>query len=203
MKRYALHLLLAINTALLIFLAWMWIAPDGSIRNVRWEAPAPHRTDFASMLSALPGVTNADTTQFIAMLDRPLFSFTRRPPPPPPPPKAPDEVQVDNLSTARLSGVFAGDGAGGIIIEVAGKQRRARLNDDVDGWTLQSINGRNVTFVKNGQSRVLQLPRAAVTAYTGMAPAAPVGAPTSINRGAGQPPVRSAPPRATFGGRSQ
>ncbi|WCM89171.1 hypothetical protein [Acidovorax sp. NCPPB 3576] len=202
MKRYALHLLLLANAALLILLAWMWVAPDGSVRNVHWQEPTPHRTDFAAMLPALPGVTNADTGQFIAMLDRPLFAFTRRPPPPPPPPKAAEEVQVDNLSTARLSGVFVGDGAGGIIIEVAGKHRRARLNDNIEGWTLQSINGRNVTFIKGDQSRVLQLPRAAVTSYTGMAPAAPVGAPTSIGRGAVQPPARSAPPRATFGGRS-
>jgi len=195
MKRYALHLLLLINAGLFIFLAWMWIGLDGSIRNVHWQAPEPHRTDFAAMLPALPGVTNADTAQFIAMLDRPLFSFTRKPPPPPPPPKPAEEVQVDNLSTARLSGVFTGDGAGGIIIEVAGKHRRARLNDNIDGWTLQSISGRNVTFTKSGQTRVLQLPRAAVTAYTGMAPATPPS---------GGTPVRPPPtPRATFGGRAQ
>ncbi len=203
MKRYTLHLLLLVNAALLLLLGWMWVDTDGSVRNVHWQPPEPHRTDFAAMLPALPGVTNADTGQFIAMLDRPIFAFTRRPPPPPPPPKVSEEAPVDNLSTARLSGVFVGDGAGGIIIEVAGKHRRARLNDNVDGWTLQSIAGRNVTFAKGGQTRVLQLPRAAVTAYTGMAPVAPVGAPTSIGRGGDQPARPSAPPRATFGGRAQ
>ena len=167
LKRYALHLLFLINAALGLTLVWLWVTPDGTLRNIHWKVPAPHTTDFVGMLPALPGVASADTSQFIAMLDRPLFSPSRRPPPPPPPPQA--QAPVDNLSTAILSGLFFGDGVGGIILNISGKSRRVRLNDAVDGWTVKSIQGRSVTFARGGESRILQLPRAALATYTGIA----------------------------------
>ena len=39
MKRYALNLLLLLNATLALVLAWMWFAPDGSLRNAHWTAP--------------------------------------------------------------------------------------------------------------------------------------------------------------------
>ncbi|WP_312843857.1 hypothetical protein [Diaphorobacter nitroreducens] len=217
MKRYALYILLALNGGLALLLAWLWIGADGSLRDVHWKPPLPHTTDFAAMLPVVPGVASADTSQFIAMLDRPLFSATRKPPPPPAPPQTAEEASVDNLSTARLSGLFTGDGTGGIIVQIAGKYRRARLNEAVDGWTLKSIQDRNVTFTKGGQSRILQLPRAAVTTYSGLAhaPASaqlprPSGQRPAVAGNPGNTPQASGPgtqdakaappPRATFGG---
>ena len=217
MKRYALHFLVLINCALALTLAWMWVGVDGALRNTHWKAPAPHLTDFAGMLPPLPGLASADTSQFIAMLDRPLFSSSRRPPPPPPPPQA-EAPQVDTLASAKLSGLFFGDGVGGIIIHIDGKPRRAKLNDLVEGWTVKTIQGRTVTFVRGGESRVLQLPRAAVTTYSGLSSApgqgganAPGGVPGSRPTGAApaagapgsaaSPASGAAPLRATFGGR--
>ena len=216
MRRYALQILLLANAALALVLLWLWFLPDGSLRDVRWQPPEARKTDLANMLPALPGVGSADTSQFIAMLDRPLFAITRRPPPPPPPPQAPPPA--DNLSTARLSGVYQGDGVGGIILTIAGKERRLRLNEAVEGWKLQIISGRDVTFARGGQRRVLTLPRAALTGGAGQA-APPLGA----NTAAPQPPVArpnllvtpatgsaegaapspaapKAPPKAVFGG---
>ena len=215
MKRYALNLLLLLNATLALVLAWMWFAPDGSLRNAHWTAPPPRTANYSAMLPPLPGIASADTSQFIAMLDRPLFSSSRRPPPPPPPP-APAQAQapVDNLSTARLSGLFFGDGVGGIIINIAGKHRRVRLNEGVDGWLLKSIQERSVTFARGGESRTLPLPRGALTTYTGLAPApgqaamnlatpgvSPLtpAAPSGGAAGAGAP-AGAAPPRAVFGG---
>lgn len=217
MRRYAPHFLLSVNAALVLCLLWLWFTPDGALRNVHWQAPAAQKSDFAAMLPGLPGVTPADTSHFIAMLDRPLFSITRRPPPPPPPPPAssPEPPPVDNLSTASLSGVFEGTGVGGIIINIAGKDRRVSLNDMVDGWKVQTIAGRDVTFSRNGQTRQLTLPRAALTTYTGLvsAPqasqATPVGAravsassQASDSAAAAEPSAQTprAPPRAVFGG---
>jgi hypothetical protein len=215
MKRYALNLLLLLNATLALVLAWMWFAPDGSLRNAHWTAPPARTANYSAMLPPLPGIASADTSQFIAMLDRPLFSSSRRPPPPPPPP-APAQAQapVDNLSTARLSGLFFGDGVGGIIINIAGKHRRVRLNEGVDGWLLKSIQERSVTFARGGESRTLPLPRGALTTYTGLAPApgqaamnlatpgvSPLtpAAPSGGAAGAGAP-AGAAPPRAVFGG---
>ena len=198
MKRHALHLLLLANAALALVLAWLWFTPTGAVRNVHWQPPAAQKTDFAAMLPALPGIAAADTSQFIAMLDRPLFTATRRPPPPPPPPAA--QEPVDNLSTARLTGLYQGAGTGGVIINLGGKDRRLALNTVVDGWKLQSIQGRSVTFASAGRTRVLQLPRAALTTYTGLAkpPAAPAPAAAAPIQAA--QPARApegAPPAAT------
>ena len=167
MKRHVLTLLLLTTAALVLVLAFLWLAPDGSLRNVRWEPPVPVTSDYLQMLPVLPERSRVDTSRFMALLERPLFSLTRRPPPPAPPPVA--EVPPDNLSTARLSGIFTGAGTGGAIIHIAGKNRRVRLNESVDGWVLQAIQGRSVTFASGGQTRVLQLPRAALSTYSGQA----------------------------------
>ena len=216
MKRYALPALLLLNGALAVCLAWLWFTPQGTLRNVRWQPPAAQQTDLSSLLPALPPLVQADTGRFIALLDRPLFSATRRPPPPPPPPAA--AAPVDNLSTARLSGVFEGPGGTGVIIQIAGKDRRLQLNQALDGWTLRSVQGRQVTFGSGDQTRVLQLPRAALTSYTGQplafvpaagsAAAAPPSRARRTSAEAGgtagaQPAAESAappPPRAVFGG---
>ena len=215
MKRYALNLLLLLNVALALVLAWMWFSSDGSLRNTHWSAPGPRTANYSAMLPPLPGIASADTSQFIAMLDRPLFSSSRRPPPPPPPPPAQAAAPVDNLSTARLSGLFFGDGVGGIIIHIAGKHRRVRLNEGVDGWLVKSIQERSVTFARGGESRTLPLPRGALTVYTGVAPTpsqaainiappglspfTPPAAPPGGVSEAGAP-AGAAPPRAVFGG---
>lgn len=165
MKRYALPVLLLLNGVLALGLAWLWFTPQGTLRNVRWQPPVAQQTDLSNLLPALPPLVQADTGQFMVLLERPLFSPTRRPPPPPPPPAA--AAAVDNLSTARLSGVFEGPGGTGIIIQIDGKDRRLQLNQALDGWTLRSVQGRQVTFGNGDQTRVLQLPRAALTTYTG------------------------------------
>lgn len=217
MKKYSLHVLWFINVALALVLASLWIDSSGRLRNIHWKAPAPQKADYASMVPVLPRSVPTDTGQFIVMLDRPVFSPTRRPPPPPPPPE--EKAPVDNLSTAQLSGLFLGGGDGGAIIQIAGKHKRVRLHDVVEGWTLSAIQDRSVTFTLGGQSRVLQLPRAALTSYTGLPPAAgsavpsaprppsPAAAqnvpPLSVNGGPVQPPAARAAGRPTqpvFGG---
>ena len=204
MKKYSLHILVLVNVLLVLVLARLWLDSAGRPRNIHWRAPAPQTADYAAMVPSFPGLAPADTSQFISMLDRPVFSPTRRPPPPPPPPQ--EKEPTDNLSTAQLSGLFQGGSEGGVIIQIAGKHRRVRLSDSVEGWVLSSIQERSVTFTRAGQSRVLQLPRAAVTTYTGlppptMAPARPM---QSVPQGAQSAPPGAAvpaPPSRAGGGR--
>ena len=168
MKRHALLVLVALNGALALWLAWLWFTPQGGLRNTHWQAPMAQKTDLSGLLPALPMLLQTDTSRFIVLLEKPLFSPTRRPPPTPPPPPPPTAAAlVDNLSTARLSGVFEGPGGTGIIVQMAGKNRRLQLNQSLEGWTLKSVQGREVTFASGGETRVLQLPRAALNAYTG------------------------------------
>ncbi|WP_211250428.1 hypothetical protein [Simplicispira psychrophila] len=194
MKRHVLTALALINVALIAVLAALWFNSNGSLRNVHWIAPAAIKNDYLQMLPALPERKPVDTNRFLALLERPLFQPTRRPPPPPPPPSAVVEAPVDTLSTAQLSGVVTGEHTASIIITVAGKARRLRLNESLDGWTLQSIQGRSVTFAGGGQTRVLQLTRAAVATFSGAAltmpappaPSAKVASPASA------PPAQAA-----------
>ena len=192
MRKYTLHALAALNLLLAAALTVLWVGPGGQLRNkVHWHAPGPQTTDYAAMIPPLPGIAPADTSQFIGMLERPLFSPTRRPPPPPPPPEPQAKEPADNLGTAQLTGLFYGPSDGGIIIQMAGKQRRVRLKDKLEGWTLASVQDRQVTFTRGGQTRTLQLPRAALT---GAAPAA--ASPTPAAPGAARP-VRQPPQRVS------
>lgn len=192
MKRPAIAILVLVNAALGSLLIWLWVGANGTLKNTTWTPPAAQKADYMQMLPPLPGNAPVDTSKFVAMLDRPLFMLTRRPPPPPPPPDAP--APVDTLSTARVSGVFSSSTGGGVIMNIGGKDRRVRMNEVIDGgWTLQSISGGTVTFAGGGQSRVLTLPRAALTTYSGLPIGNPV--PTQV-----QPPAQAQPSTAQAGG---
>ena len=212
MRRHALTLLGALNALLLAAIAWVWVTPAGELRNMQWQPPAPVKVDLHALLPSLPGPGQTDTSQFLRMLDRPLFSVTRRPPPPPPPPKVEAPEPVNWFAQAKLTGVYERENGGGIIIFYEGKDRRVPLNGVLDGWKLQSVSGRQASFEKNGQTRVVPLQRASLSAYAGLPqsrPAAPPG--NAGGRGVNQPPgagadggANSAPenlPRAVFGGR--
>lgn len=193
--------------------------PDGQLRNVRWQPPEPVKVDLQALLPALPGPGQADTSQFLGMLERPLFSPTRRPPPPPPPPKAEVPEPVNRFAQAKLTGVFEGAGVGGIIINYDGKDRRVPLNGMLDGWKLQAVTDAQATFGQRGQTRVMQLQRATLTTYTGIPQnSAPVTPAPAAARGGNVPspaaPAQAAadaaaaanvpatpPRRASFGGR--
>ena len=177
MKRNALTLLVALNVVLVLVLAALWLHRDGSVRNVRWQAPKPITSDYLQMLPVLPERTRVDTARFMSWLERPLFSVTRRPPPPPPPPSpSTPPAPVDTLADAKLLGVAENGQTGAVILHIGGKSRRVRLNEMVDGgWVLRTVQARSATFDNAGQTRTLQLVRAAVSNYTGAV--IPVSAP--------------------------
>lgn len=175
MKRHVLAVLCAVNALLALGLGALWFQPDGSLRNVHWQAPEPVNVDYLAMVPSLPARNPVETGRLMAMLERPLFSSTRRPPPPVVPEAA---IPVDNLSAARLLGVFEGAQFSGAIIQVAGKNRRVRLNESVDGWVLQSVQRRAVTFASGNQTRTLPLVQSLLNTGPSMAmPAAPVSPP--------------------------
>lgn len=186
---HALAWLALLNLALALALAWMWLHRDASLRNAHWTAPQPVTSNYLQMLPALPALVPVDASRLLILLERPLFALDRRPPPPPPPPAAPlAEAPVDNFSTATVSGLVAGTGTGTVILRIAGKDQRLQLNQSVEGWQLKSIQARTATFSKDGQSRSLQLPLAAVTTYSGAAlPVFNASAPPPDGMGSGTP----------------
>lgn len=180
-KQHALRLLVGLNAVLLCVLIALWFAPDGSLRSVAWMPPEPRLTNFASQLPVLPRPAPADISAFVALLEKPLFSPSRRPPVI----EAPKEVvvvPVDNFSSAKLTGIFNSAGASGLIMTMAGKDMRVQLRQSVDGWVLESLTDHQATFANSGQTRVLQLKRADVSQAAAGTPNARSGgaAPASL-----------------------
>ena len=193
MKRNALALLVVLNLLLLGAIAWIWITPGGELRNMHWQPPSPVKVDLHALLPSLPGPGQSDTSQFLRMLERPLFSVTRRPPPPPPPPpKVESPEPVNWFAQAKLTGVYEGQAGGGIIIFYEGKDRRVALNGYLDGWKLQSVSGAQASFEKSGQTRVVPLQRAALATYSGLPQARPAATPP--REGAGRDAAAQQPP---------
>lgn len=158
MKRYTFHIFLLVIAMLASILLAMWFHRDGSLRNVHWQPPEAQTQDFASMLPTLPARTQGDTSRFLVMLERPLFSPTRRPPPPPPLPLPPAPVEVrELLPNVHLYGLYGGESGAGAIVSVDGKNRRVHLNEEINGWKLSSIGERSVTFKRGSRSHSIDL----------------------------------------------
>lgn len=189
LNRYTLHAVLGLNFVLVLVLAFLWIGPDRKLRSLHWQPPAPQTSDYAAMLPDLPSVVPANTSAFMAILERPLFTITRRPPPPPPPPKAAEAAPPDNLSTARLTGLYAGPGEGGVILNIGGRDRRVRIREQIEGWTLSAIDQQSATFHSGSSQRTLPLLKGRLTNFTGQPPAAVPSQPAVA--------VASPPPHAT------
>ena len=146
-------------------LAWMWFDEAGNLRNVGWMAPAPLTSAILSKPDAArPGASPANPTQYLAVLERPVFAPDRRPPPPPAPPPPPDP-----MANIQILGVFSGVNAG-VIARVDGKARRVRVNESVGAWTLKSIEGRDVTFAQGEDKRQLRLTYSNLGAVSAQAP---------------------------------
>jgi hypothetical protein len=104
--------------------------------------------------------------QFSVTRERPIFLPSRRAPAPPPSsvtvakvvvpkPKEPEQPQLS------LVGTIAGDDDKfGIFVDQATKNvLRLRVGEEFQGWTLQSVQGRETTFQKNQLTFVVALPQ--------------------------------------------
>lgn len=188
MRQFLLPLLLGLDLALAGVLAWQWVTPQGELKSVRWSPPAPIKPDLSD--AALPS-WSADAGNFIASLDRPLFSSTRKPPAPP---KAEAEsapaVVADTLADVRILGLYASGGTGGgAIVRSEGKVQRIRHGDSLAGWTVKEIRKNVLVMARGGEVRALEIKRG------------PDVAPEPATAAAGGP-AASAPTAGTSGGAS-
>lgn len=183
MMNNGIRILLALNAALLGALAWMWFDPQGQLKHARWSAPQALNPDFSDVSTQPAEPTATDTVQFIATLERPLFSPTRRPPPPVVAPPAPPVVIPDPFENLQLLGVFSNARMSGILARVDGKVQRVKAGESLGSWVLKDVQGRNVTFTKGEETRVVTLvhAREPVATPTAEAPAAaPPGVPAPM-----------------------
>ena len=192
MNRGLTVFLLALSTLLAGVLVWMWIGPGGALRGIHWQAPPAVRPDLGSLSTMSVQRDDVDSSRFMAILDRPVFSVTRRPPPPPPPPKPVVVAKPDPLDTIHLYGLFSGASGGGVIARVDGKTRRVKVSEAVGDWSLKEIRPRDVVFSKGGETRVVPLMQASQAA-AGAAPPRPAFA-APVWPGAAPTPAASPAP---------
>lgn len=157
MRQNVLPLLVALNLALAGLLAWLWLTPDGELRRVRWEPPAPLPPALADA-KALPAL-DVDVARYLATLERPLFLPTRRPPPKPedaaasaPPP--------DPLPDIRLLGLYGNQHVGGMIARIDGQARRLRVGESIGTWSVKEVRRHEVVVVRADDVRTIELKRA-------------------------------------------
>ncbi|WP_237481961.1 hypothetical protein [Lichenibacterium dinghuense] len=127
------------------------------------RADSIRRAALAAALAASASPTRADpSAEFRAMVERPLFSPSRRPPPPPlaalPPPVLPEPAP--SAPDLTLSGVIAGGGGGVALVRRPqdGAPVRVALGGQIDGWTLSEIRPRTVVLRRDDRSVTLDLP---------------------------------------------
>jgi general secretion pathway protein N len=142
----------------------VWDSPagpaSGPIRPLVLPQVAAERAISANPLWAIPLTTLSNTRE------RPIFSPSRRPPPPrdlpvavvraAPPPKTP---RIERPQLSLVGTVIGGDQSFGIFIDQATKTAlRLRLGEEYQGWHLQSVQGRDVSLVRDQQKMDLSLP---------------------------------------------
>ncbi len=105
MRLGPVRLLVVANLLLAAGLAWMWLDEHGQWRNITWSAPATLLPEVNQLAAAgVPiGPQAVNPTQYLAILERPIFAPDRRPPPPPAPPPPPDP-----MADVQITGIFSG-----------------------------------------------------------------------------------------------
>lgn len=171
-----------LNLGLALALAWLWVDETGQPRPQVWTAPAALAPGATAAAAAPTAAAPGNPAQYMAILDRPLFAPDRRPPPPPQPPAPPPPP--DPLADLALYGVYGSGEQGGILVKSDGRLRRIRIGEGLGGWTVQSVQGRQVTLSSADETRTLFL------AHVYGARPKPVAPPAAVSPGI--PPDRQA-----------
>ncbi len=122
------------------------------------------RTEEQEQSAAAPAnpVAAQPLDQLSTILDRPLFSPSRRPPAPPPPPvvqaPAPPAPPPPPPDLVLFGVVMDGEGARAVVRAGADKKiLRAQIGDDIEGWKVSQIEGRKVVLSLDGRFATFKL----------------------------------------------
>ena len=152
-----LQVLLLALLALLLLVLWQAPGPLAGWRY--WQAPPPQAPNLADVQAALLQVNPAAVAEHPEVLQRPLFSATRRPPspaavaesaPPPPPEKNP-------LDEVRIQGLLSGPTLQGVMLAEGDQTRFVALGQKVGAWTLRQVAADHVVFGRGSKQHRLEL----------------------------------------------
>ena len=151
------------------------------------ESPPQPRKPSADVTRSVGNVVFAVPLSKLSVTrDRPIFSPSRRPPPPPAvmpviakPVERAKTPEPENPPLVLVGTVVGEDSGIAVLVEQATENVvKLRVNESHQGWTLRSIQGREVTFQNDRKSSVLAL-------------APPGGTEPASSQAALEPPKRS------------
>jgi hypothetical protein len=154
--------------------------------ELRPAPPQPQKSS-ADVTTSVGNVVLAVPLSKLSMTrDRPIFSPSRRPPPPPVtmpviarPVERAKPAEPENPPLVLVGTVVGEDSGIAVLVEQATENVvKLRVNESHQGWTLRSIQGREVTFQNDRKSSVLAL-------------APPGGTESASPQAALEPPKRS------------
>jgi hypothetical protein len=173
-RAYPLLAAVAVVGAIAAYMEIAHTTAPPSDRAVNSQEAAPPRTtartpDAAVESPPSPGnpLWALPVKQLSMTRDRPIFSPSRRPPPAATPtyvaPVAvrplPKPAEPERPSITLLGTIVSGAEGIGVFIEPATQNiMRLRVGEDHQGWILRSVKTRDVTFVKDREKVVLELP---------------------------------------------
>jgi hypothetical protein len=173
-RAYPLLAAVAVVGAIAAYMEIAHTTAPPSDRAVNSREAAPLRTtartpDAAVESPPSPGnpLWALPVKQLSMTRDRPIFSPSRRPPPAATPtyvaPVAvrplPKPAEPERPSITLLGTIVSGAEGIGVFIEPATQNiMRLRVGEDHQGWILRSVKTRDVTFVKDREKVVLELP---------------------------------------------
>src|SRR5215475_6845722 len=151
------------------------------------ESPPQPRKPSAEVTTSVGNVVRAVPLSKLSLTrDRPIFSPSRRPPPPPvampviaKPVERAKPAEPENPPLVLVGTVVGEDSGIAVLVEQTTENVvKLRVNESHQGWTLKSIQGREVTFQNDRKSSVLAL-------------APPGGTEPASSQAALEPPKRS------------
>ena len=138
------------------FILLLLLSASAFSAAARTEEQERSATALANPVAAQP------LDQLSAILDRPLFSPSRRPPAPPPPPVAlapdPPAPPPPPPDIVLFGVVMDGEGARAVVRAGADKKiLRAQIGDEIGGWKVSQIEGRRVVLSLDGRFATFKL----------------------------------------------
>ncbi|MEH6585325.1 MAG: hypothetical protein V7720_02145 [Halioglobus sp.] len=151
--------LLVLIFVVLLLLQFVW----GGYRAMFPPIPDPVRPMPDSLqIAEVLGLDVASPEERAQIRQRPLFWASRAPlvPEPEKPKPKPAKTNVakpGKIENVKLSGVFGGGDTGGVIVIAKGKKRRVMVGEELDGWTLESVDPVSAIFTSGAQQASLAL----------------------------------------------
>lgn len=163
-------------------LAWLWLWPS---QRPIWKSPAPYLQDIQAMQPQVPHLADDWHTWQNLILEaqeRPLFILSRRLPPPPPKEEPP--AQTDRWDRVTLLGTYASGKNAGAFLLVDGQPLRLLQGQDLDGWTLRTVQPSSIEVARGDKKRqlIVQKKDLSQTSAAGRNTGAPASSPFAIAR---------------------